>query len=526
MPRKASIRRLAPLLFISLIAIAGCTTPAPPGTVVRWVVGQAPPAFDPDGPPDVVAGTFLRLLGRGLVAIDSTGDVVPDAAERFDVSPDERRVTFHLHALKFADGTPCTSDDFRRALRAALARRDHSTARWLLSSIEGVEAIRSGRPLPSGLGIDAPDPRTLVVRLTRPDPRLLERLAIPGLAMPWKDGAGDGDRGWDSGIGRYRRIEAAPGRWTLVRARNGASAPSLEKNAVPGPELADTVRIRFALGSARIHSLIRQGAVDLAWPLPPGMLGLPPTAGYRLDSRPARPERWLLLVMRADLPPTSRPAARHALSHGLDRKDVLARLGVRATEAGEWIPGGGPFAFPARDAEEVRGWLARGKLGRSLHVTLGYAADREGGEVARAIQSEWARFALDAELQPLRGEKLRDSRLAPVGPHVQLVEYQPLLEDPEATLAGFVMPVRDPAVGAVRTGWRTREFDPWIGPRRSADPFDPEAVQRRLAEDRVVLPLARLPWLWIERGAGPLVAVDPRFGPQPERLRKLPVRPR
>lgn len=522
MPR---IHRIAPALLLLLIAIAGCSTPAPPGTVVRWVVGQAPPAFDPDGPPDEVAGALLRLLGRGLVAIDSTGDVIPDAAERFDVSPDGRRVTFHLRALKFADDSPCTSDDFRRALRAALARRDHSTARWLLSSIEGIEAIRSGRPLPSGLGIDAPDPRTLVIRLARPDPRLVEKLATPGLAMAWKKNAGDGDRGWDSGIGRYRRIEASPSRWTLVRLRDGAPAPRKTEPA-PAPELTDTLRIRFALGAARVHSLLRQEAVDLAWPLPPGMLELPSTAGYRLDSRPARPERWLLLVMRADLPPTSRPAARHALSHGLDRKDVLARLGVRATEAGEWIPGGGPFAFPARDAEEVRGWLARGKLGRSLHVTLGYAADREGGEVARAIQSEWARFALDAELQPLRGLKLRDSRLASVGPHVQLVEYQPLLEDPEATLAGFVMPVRDPAVGPVRTGWRTREFDPWIGPRRSGDPFDPETVQRRLAEDRVVLPLARLPWLWIERGAGPLVSVDPRSGPRPERMRNLPVRTR
>ncbi len=512
MPRKA-------VLLILLIAVAGCGTPATPGVAVRWAIGQAPPSFDPSGPPDVVAASLLRLLGRGLVAMDSSGQVVPDAAERFEVAPDGRSVTFHLRALTFADGSACTSEDFRRALHASLARRDHSTARWLLSAVEGVEAIRAGRPLPSSLGIDAPDPHTLTFRLARPDPRLPEKLTLPGLGMAWKDGA-SGDDGWEQGLGRYRRIESSASRWTLVRAPEPGAAPKSTGRSEPvTPAFADTIRIRFVIGAPRMHSLVREHAVDVAWPLPPGMLALPSTSGYRLDSRPARPERWLLLVMRADFPPTSRPAARYALSHGLDRKDILARLGARAAEAGEWIPGAGPFAFPARDAEEVRTWLERGKLGRSMHVTLGYAADREGGEVARALQAEWARFALDSELQPLRGDKLRDTRLAPLSPHVELVEYQPVLEDPEATLAGFVMPIRDAAVGPVRTGWRTREFDRWIGPRPTGEPFDPATVQRRLAEERVVLPLARLPWLWIEREEGPRPSIHPRFGPEPDRPR-------
>lgn len=515
MPRKAC-------LILFLITLAGCGSPAPPRVTVRWVIGQAPPAFDPSGPPDPVAASLLRLLGRGLVTTDSSGQVIADAAERYDVSPDGRRVTFHLRPLRFPDGSPCTSEDFRRSLRTALSRRDHSTARWLLSAVEGVEAIRAGRPLPPALGIDAPDERTLTFRLARPDPRLPDKLAVPGLGMPWKS-EDPNDHGWELGIGRYRRIESTPSHWTLVRVSEPDPHPLRSDRNAPPPaaEFADTLRIRFVIGAARVQSLMRQQAVDLAWPLPPGFLSLPNATGYRVDSRPARPERWLLLAMRADLPPTSRPAARQALSHGLDRKDVLMRLGARGTEAGEWIPGAGPFAFPARDAEEVKTWLERGKLGRSMHVTLGYAADREGGEVARAIQTEWARFALDAELLALRGNALRDSRLAPVGPHVQLVEYQPILEDPEATLAGFVMPIRDPAVGPLRTGWRTREFDGWIGPRRSGDPFDPETVQRRLAEERVVLPLARLPWLWVERPEGPRPVVDPRFGPEADRLRMI-----
>src|SRR5258705_5354089 len=220
MPRKARTFRLAPALL--LIALTGCGAPAPPGVAVRWAIGQAPPSFDPDGPPDVVAGSLLRLLDRGLVAMDSSGRVVPDAADGFDTSPDGRRVTFHLRALKFADGTPCTSEDFRRALRSALARRDHSTARWLLSSVAGVEAIRPGRPLPE-LGIDAADPHTLTLRLARPDPRLPEKLTLPGLAMPLKERAAGDDRGWDAGIRRYLRIAYSPSHWTLVPDRRSGT---------------------------------------------------------------------------------------------------------------------------------------------------------------------------------------------------------------------------------------------------------------------------------------------------------------
>jgi hypothetical protein len=69
-------------------------------------------------------------------------------------------------------------------------------------------------------------------------------------------------------------------------------------------------------------------------------------------------------------------------------------------------------------------------------------------------------------------------------------------------------------VGAFRTGWRTREFDPWIRPGRPAGRLDLDGVERRLAEQLVALPLADLDWTWIERSAGESVSVHPHFGPE------------
>src|SRR5437867_3316486 len=119
-----------------------------PRPSVMWVLGTDLPRFDPAGPPDETRAALERLLTRGLVDEDSVGRVVPAAAESIETSPDSLVVTFRLRPdLAFADGTPCDSREFQATLLAGLARSDHSTRRWQLAAVKGVEAYRPGRPL-------------------------------------------------------------------------------------------------------------------------------------------------------------------------------------------------------------------------------------------------------------------------------------------------------------------------------------------------------------------------------------------
>jgi hypothetical protein len=75
-----------------------------------------------------------------------------------------------------------------------------------------------------------------------------------------------------------------------------------------------------------------------------------------------------------------------------------------------------------------------------------------------------------------------------------------------------VQPLRGPAIGAARTGWRTREFDRWIQ-GQPMTPDDVAGAAQRIADERIVLPLAELPWVWITRD-GARVEFQPRFGPE------------
>jgi hypothetical protein len=159
-------------------------------------------------------------------------------------------------------------------------------------------------------------------------------------------------------------------------------------------------------------------------------------------------------------------------------------------------------------------------LGRSFHVRMAYDADGAAAGSARMLQGQWARLGIDIELEPLRGEALERQRLAG-NAHLLLVEEQPLLRGPDGVILDLVMPLRGPAVGSFRTGWRTREFDAWLDRRAGTSP-DPEVLARRLEEERMVTPIADLPWFWIERTGVP-AAFHPHLGPECAGPRPGPV---
>jgi ABC-type transport system substrate-binding protein len=500
------LRLAAPVLVALLPALCGCGAPRPAAVVVEWVVGQAAPAFDPQGPPDPVRWALERLLSRGLVAEDSAGAVVPAAAEWMRVSADGLVYTFHLRpGLAFGNGRACRAEDFRRALEAGVNRLDHSTCAWLLSAVAGMDKVRPGRPLPT-LGITTPDPRTLVLRLARPDTLLPRKLALPGVGVPWSAGR---EGVWRDGIGDYRVAGASPGRLTLARR-------------VADSGLPDTIRVRFVSGGARARVLLRAGVPGIVWPLAPDLLDQPLPAGYHALVRAARPERRLLLILRADLPPTSRAPARHALGHGINRADLIAILRRSGQNRSGWLPGAGVFDFPTHDPGEVQAWLRRGKLGRSLHAVMAYSSDGVGARLARPMQGQWARAGLDVELRPMAQPQPVTAWLRRGGAQLILAETQPLLDDPACDLAELVEPRGRPPVGGLRTGWSTREFDRWIS-GSAREPLDARWAQQRLAEERIVLPLAALPWVWIERNGGG-ESFHPRFGPEIEAFRPPPGR--
>jgi hypothetical protein len=159
---------------------------------------------------------------------------------------------------------------------------------------------------------------------------------VPGVATPWKHRKGE----WANAWGWVPiRIADHDGDRSLTLAR-ATSAGGVEASL-------DTLHVLFGTGSARARSTLRQGLADVTWPVPPGLLDQPLPKGWSVERREANPPRRLLLILRADVPPTSRESVRQTLVHSLNREELLGALGSRGEPLRRWLPGAhGDYDWP------------------------------------------------------------------------------------------------------------------------------------------------------------------------------------
>ena len=107
-------------------------------------VTQEPTTLDVTAQATAAIAEDLRdNLYEGLVRTDPTGKVVPQLAERWDLSPDGKTYTFHLRTAKFHDGSPFTADDvkfsYERAMTPGTVPANPHIDYW--APVQGVEVV-------------------------------------------------------------------------------------------------------------------------------------------------------------------------------------------------------------------------------------------------------------------------------------------------------------------------------------------------------------------------------------------------
>jgi peptide/nickel transport system substrate-binding protein len=144
----------------------GKGTPVRGGVLVRSLSGD-PPNFDP------MSNTTGRVIGvvgpccNGLVRFDEfdPNKIVPDLAESWQVSDDEKTYTFRLRSgVKFHDGKPMTSADVKY------------TFDTLRAPPAGIVSVRA-KLLEAVTSIEASNPTIVRFNLSRKSPALLANLA-------------------------------------------------------------------------------------------------------------------------------------------------------------------------------------------------------------------------------------------------------------------------------------------------------------------------------------------------------------
>ena len=151
----------------------------PVGGTMRRLFSD-PPTLDPHKTSDTTSAFIIGEVFSGLVTLNTDLQIVPDIAERWEISDDGLVYTFHLLPdATFADGKPITAQDFVYSLnRAADPELASPVARTYLSDIIGVTEVLDGEATEIS-GIKAIDERTLEITIDAPIAYFLAKLTYP-----------------------------------------------------------------------------------------------------------------------------------------------------------------------------------------------------------------------------------------------------------------------------------------------------------------------------------------------------------
>ena len=126
----------------------------------------------------IYEANILRDLYEGLTAHNAKAEVVPGAAESWEVSDDGLVYTFHLRENSmWSNGEPVTADHFVYSYRRILNPETGAEYANILYPIKNAEAINTGEITDfEQLGVRAVDDLTVEITLAAPTPYFLELL--------------------------------------------------------------------------------------------------------------------------------------------------------------------------------------------------------------------------------------------------------------------------------------------------------------------------------------------------------------
>jgi|FLYL01.1.fsa_nt_gi oligopeptide transport system substrate-binding protein len=143
--------------------------------------GPEPITLDPACASDAGSAEYIVEIFSGLVSFDRDLNLIPDIAERWDVSPDGTVYTFHLRRnVLFHDSSRrVTAADFKFSMERALNPATQSTVGEVyLSDIVGADEFIDGRA-DEVSGIRVIDDNTLEITIKQPSAVFLDKLTYP-----------------------------------------------------------------------------------------------------------------------------------------------------------------------------------------------------------------------------------------------------------------------------------------------------------------------------------------------------------
>ncbi len=366
-PRPAAWTSIALLLLLS-----SCVSDAPEGSGKGAVIPDVPAYGDAivEGSIGDVSGFLTAVttdassheaagyVFSGLVRYDKDLKLEGELAESWEVSPDGKRITFHLRkGVKWHDGAPFTSDDVMFTYRKMI---DPSTPTAYGEDFKQVK--RAG----------APDPHTFVVEYARPFAPALASWGMHMLPKHLLEKHPDISKSplnkKPVGTGPYRFVEWKTGEKVVFDA---------SPDYFEGKPYIARVITRVIPDQATMFLELKSGGVDIMALTPPQYVRQTETAEFRKSFNKYKytASGYTYLGFRLSHPWFREKRVRQAIAHAADKKalidGVLLGLGQEATgpyKPGTWAHNPNVRRYPhdpgrARALLAEAGWKGKDKDG-------------------------------------------------------------------------------------------------------------------------------------------------------------------
>ncbi len=186
------LKKICVLIAVLSLVLSGCSAPKTLG----FDIPRGVDSFDPQlasSDPELI---IVENCYQGLLDKDENGDIIPGAADNWEISSDGLTYTFYLKdGLLWNDGeTPVTSDDFLFAFQRLFSKETSAPFRSDFYNIKNAQDIVNGKIPMSQLGVRAEGTNKLVITLENPDP-LFPDLLTNAAAMPCNRSFFEGTKG-------------------------------------------------------------------------------------------------------------------------------------------------------------------------------------------------------------------------------------------------------------------------------------------------------------------------------------------
>ncbi len=299
--------------------------------------GAEPSSLDPLLVTGIEELRAVLPLFEGLTRPDPiTSRALPGLAERWEISPDGRRYTFHLRTnAVWSTGDALDAADLLYSWYRVLAPTNACQYANLLFPVRGAEDFHLGRnPDPASVALRAPNPGTVEVDLHSPCAYFLELCAFQTLTVvPRRAIEAHGDR-W---LLQHPVPSSGPysiGFWRLNDRLRLHRNPRYWDAARTGCETVDFLSVT---DPNTVLNLYLRGDADTIWDKPLVPTDLLPRLRGRPDFHTFPMLGSYFLRINVTRPPYSDPRVRRALALATDKRRLVSRITASGEEPADHL---------------------------------------------------------------------------------------------------------------------------------------------------------------------------------------------